>query len=168
MSEATASKSGQRRVITLERRYRASLEDVWRLWTTKEGIESWWGPDGFAVTVDHLDLRAGGELRYTMAAVAPEMIEFMQQDGMLVETSLTLVFTEVESLRRLSYTALADFIPHIEPYEMATTVSLEQEGGEVRMVLAFDAMHDEAWTERAVLGYENELERMAKLLQSAA
>jgi hypothetical protein len=36
------------------------------------------------------------------------------------------------------------------------------------MVLAFDAMHDEAWTERAVLGYENELERMAKLLQSAA
>ena len=31
--------------ITIERTYRASVEDVWDLWTTKEGIESWWGPE---------------------------------------------------------------------------------------------------------------------------
>ena len=30
--------------IRIERTYNASIEDVWELWTTKEGIESWWGP----------------------------------------------------------------------------------------------------------------------------
>jgi uncharacterized protein YndB with AHSA1/START domain len=30
-----------RRQITLERIYRADGQDVWDLWTTKEGIESW-------------------------------------------------------------------------------------------------------------------------------
>jgi uncharacterized protein YndB with AHSA1/START domain len=30
--------------ITIERTYLARIEDVWALWTTKEGLESWWGP----------------------------------------------------------------------------------------------------------------------------
>ncbi len=57
-----------RRRITLERTYQASLEEVWEMWTTPEGIESWWGPDGFAVEVRKLDLRPGGELLYAMTA----------------------------------------------------------------------------------------------------
>jgi len=40
-----------RRRVRLERTYQAPIEDVWELWTTKEGIESWWGPGGFRVTV---------------------------------------------------------------------------------------------------------------------
>ena len=39
-----------KRRITLERTYKASLQDVWDMWTTKDGIESWWGPDGFSVS----------------------------------------------------------------------------------------------------------------------
>ena len=50
--------------IRLERMLDGDIADVWDLWTTKEGIESWWGPDGFAVTVQELDLRPGGTLRY--------------------------------------------------------------------------------------------------------
>ena len=26
--------------------FKATLEEVWELWTTKDGIESWWGPEG--------------------------------------------------------------------------------------------------------------------------
>jgi len=36
------------RKITIERTYEASIDVLWDLWTTKEGIESWWGPDGFS------------------------------------------------------------------------------------------------------------------------
>ena len=60
-----------RKRITLERDYRADIQDVWDMWTTKDGIESWWGPGGFAVTVQKLDLRPGGELHYDMIATDP-------------------------------------------------------------------------------------------------
>ena len=48
--------------ITIERIYKAAIEDVWALWTTKDGIESWWGPGGFSVSVRKLDVRPGGDL----------------------------------------------------------------------------------------------------------
>jgi hypothetical protein len=34
----------------------------------------------------------------------------------------------------------------------------------VRLVLTFDAMHDDRWTQLAKLGRESELERLAKVL----
>ena len=55
---------------------------VWNLWTTPEGIEAWWAPDGFQTTVDVLDLRPGGALDYTMTATGPDQIAFMEQSGM--------------------------------------------------------------------------------------
>src|ERR1700759_4906791 len=33
--------------FSLERTYAASIDEAWALWTTKAGIESWWGPEGF-------------------------------------------------------------------------------------------------------------------------
>ena len=66
--------SGARRKVTLERSFEASIEEVWDLWTTKEGIESWWGPDGFVVTVQKLDLRPGGEPSNMTASAGPDRV----------------------------------------------------------------------------------------------
>ena len=63
-----------RRTITIERTYNAAIDDVWTLWTTADGIESWWGPDGFRVKVRKLELRAGGALHYDMASALPYTI----------------------------------------------------------------------------------------------
>src|SRR5262245_3403177 len=76
MTDTLKASTGNR--ITLERTYRAELQDVWDLWTTKDGIESWWGPGGFAVTVRKLDLRPGGQLLYAMTAIDPPQIEFLK------------------------------------------------------------------------------------------
>ena len=100
-----------RRRITLERTFDAPIEDVWELWTTKEGLESWWGPDGFVVKVHKLDLRPGGELLYAMIAVAPDQIAYMKRAGMPLTNECRVTFTEVKPPRRLVYTHLADFIP---------------------------------------------------------
>ena len=89
----------QRKRITMERTFAATLEEVWSLWTTKEGIESWWGPPGFSVTVRAIDLRPGGELRYAMIARAPEMIAFMKAEGMPTTTENRAVYTEVDTPR---------------------------------------------------------------------
>lgn len=154
-----------RRKVTLERIFQAPIEEVWDLWTTKEGIESWWGPDGFAVKVHKLDLRPGGELVYAMTATAPDQIDFLKKAGMPKTTESRLTYTEVDPPRRLAYSQTADFIPGVEPYEVPTTVELETTPQGVRMVLTFSAMHDEHWTKMAVMGWESELGRLAKLLE---
>ena len=33
--------------VVIERTYRAEVNELWDLWTTKDGFESWWGPQGF-------------------------------------------------------------------------------------------------------------------------
>jgi uncharacterized protein YndB with AHSA1/START domain len=150
--------------ITLERTYKAAIEDVWDMWTTKEGIESWWGPDGFSVTVRKIDLRPGGELHYAMTATAPPQIAFMNKAGMPLTTEAKVTYTEVSPPRRLAYTHLADFIPRVEPYAVAHLIELTQTADGVRMVLTFDAMHDDEWTKRAVAGWEMELNKLSKAL----
>jgi len=151
--------------ITLERVYRADIQDVWDLWTTKDGIESWWGPGGFAVTVRTLDLRPGGELLYAMTAIDPPQVAFMKQAGMPLTHEARITFTEIVPPRRLAYVHLADFIPGVEPYDVATLVELVASGGEVRMTLTFDAMHDDEWTTRATTGWEEEIGKLGALIE---
>jgi len=146
--------------LTLERTYQASIDDVWALWTTRDGIESWWGPEGFSVAVRSLDLRAGGQLLYVMTATAPEQVAFMKQHGMPVATEATISYTEVAPMRRLAYLHRADFIPGVAPYDISTCVSLSASGDRVHMLLEFDPMHDEVWTGRAVQGWESELRKL--------
>lgn len=157
-----------RKRVTIERTYRAGIQDVWDLWTTKEGIEAWWGPGGFRVTVRALDLRPGGELRYAMTAIDPPQVAFMKQAGMPVTQELRITYTEVRPPHRLAYVHLADFIPGVEPYDVATVVELEETPQGVRLVLTFDAMHSDEWTERAVMGWEGELGRLALVLEAKA
>ena len=156
-----------RRSITIERSFQAPIEEVWELWTTKAGIESWWGPDGFRVKVRRLDVRLGGELLYAMTAIAPEQIDFLKKAGMALTTESLATYTDVVPLKRLAFTQMADFIPGIKPYEVATAVELKTIPRGVRLALTLDAMHDEYWTKMAVMGWENELGKLAKVLKPA-
>ncbi|MET0283572.1 MAG: SRPBCC domain-containing protein, partial [Polyangiales bacterium] len=67
--------------IVVERTFRASIEDVWELWTTKQGFESWWGPEGFRADVHAIDAREGGTLEYDMVADTPETVAAMKELG---------------------------------------------------------------------------------------
>ena len=107
----TAGEPNAKRRITIERTYQAPIEEVWELWTTKEGIESWWGPDGFSVKVHSIDLRPGGELRYAMTAIAPLQIEFMKKAGMPLTTEARVRYDRMPRGRRaLSRADLAHFL----------------------------------------------------------
>ena len=154
-----------RRRVSIERTFNGTVEDIWELWTTKEGIESWWGPDGFSVKVHRLDVRLGGELLYAMTADALDQIDFLKKAGMPLTTESVVTYTDVVPLQRLGFTQLADFIPGVKPYGVATTVELEPIPRGVRLVLTLDAMHDEHWTRMAVMGWESELGKLARLLE---
>jgi uncharacterized protein YndB with AHSA1/START domain len=162
--KAGADAPERRKRITLERVYHTDVQDVWDLWTTKEGIESWWGPGGFAVTVRKLDLRPGGELLYAMTAIGAPQIAFMKKAGMPLTQEARITYTDVVPLRRLAYVHLADFIPGVEPYDVAMVVELHSIADGVRMTLTFDAMHNDEWTERAVMGWKSELDKADALI----
>jgi uncharacterized protein YndB with AHSA1/START domain len=153
-----------RETISFERIFQAAIEDVWELWTTKEGLESWWGPEGFTTRVHRIDLRVGGELHHAMTATSPEQIGFLERAGMSLTTEQRVVYQNVVRPTHLAYIARADFIPGVAPYDVATRVELRAEGASVRMRVTIDAMHDAHWTKMASLGWQSQLDRLTRVL----
>ena len=148
----------------LERTYAAAPETIWELWTTPEGIASWWAPDGFETEVRTLDLQPDGELIYAMTATAPEQVEFMRNAGMPLTTESRKTFTEVEAPRRLAYRSLVDFVPDHEPYEHLTVVELAPADGGTHVTMTVEPLHDATWTERLLAGRQNELANLERVL----
>lgn len=155
-------------VFTMTRRFRVPVADLWDLWTTARGIERWWGPPGFAVTVQSIDLRAGGQLHYTMSAQAPEMVAFMQTNGMPVDTKAQISYAEVSPLQRLAYSHLVDFVPGVAPYHTALAVDFTTQGDDAEMHLTFQRMHDAEWSERQRMGWQLELDKLEAALIKGA
>ena len=152
--------------FSIQRTYAASIDEAWALWTTKSGIESWWGPEGFDVTVTSLDLCPGGHLIYLMTAVAPEQVAFMRQAGVPLKCECKVTYIEVSPPSRLAYKTLADFVPGVAPFEVVTVVELNATADGVKLTITFDAMHDEVWTERARAGHESQMRKLDALLAS--
>lgn len=150
--------------IRLERTYDASPATIWELWTTAEGIESWWSPDGFVIEVRSLDVRPGGELVYAMTATAPEQVEFMKNAGMPLTTESRKTFTETSEPTRLAYNSLIDFVPDTEPYEQLTVVDLIPADDGTRAVMTVEPLHDSVWTDRLLAGRANELDNLANVI----
>ncbi|NVJ20819.1 MULTISPECIES: SRPBCC family protein [Myxococcus] len=146
--------------VVIERTYRASIQDLWELWTTKEGFESWWGPQGFRAEVQELDARAGGTLRYEMIADSPEMIAAMKAAGQPTSHATRSSFTEVVPHSRLVITNVIDFIPGVATYESRIAVGFFPNGDRVRMVVTTDAMHSEEFTKMQTEGFTSQLTKL--------
>ena len=149
----------------LERTYDAPAELIWELLTTASGLEQWWAPDGFETRVVDLELRPGGQLRYTMTATAPEQVAFMRSTGNPLSVELCKTFTEVAPPTRLAYLSLIDFVPDQEPYEHLTTIDVEPAGDRTRMVMTLEPLHDETWTQGYRAHRGNELDNLAAAIR---
>lgn len=153
--------------VVIERVFRARVEDVWDLWTTKTGFESWWGPQGFRAEVHEIDARVGGALRYAMIAATPEMVATMKEMGHEPSHETRSRFTELRPHSRLVLTNVIDFIPNVASYESNITVDLVPDGDRVRMVVTLDAMHDEETTKMQKEGFTSQLTKLDARLAAA-
>ena len=57
--------ASDRQIVTMQL-VDAAPADVFEVFTTPEHLARWWGPDGFTTTTESMDLRPGGEWRFTM------------------------------------------------------------------------------------------------------
>ncbi len=150
----------QQTKIVIERTYRASVAAAWDLWTTKDGFESWWGPQGFRVEVQELDARVGGALRYEMIADSPEMIAAMKQMGQPTSHATRSVFSEIVRHEHLVLTNVLDFIPGVAPYESRIVADFFATGDGVRMVITLGRLHEAAWTKRQQEGMASQVGKL--------
>jgi len=146
--------------LTLERRYRARVEDVWDLWTTKEGFESWWGPQGFRAEVRVLEAREGGVLEYEMVADSHEMIAAMTRMGQPLSHGVRARFAQLRQHERLVLSSVIDFLPGVEPYTSEIAVDLRVEGDSVHMTVTLSPMHDAQFTEMQKDGFTSRLTKL--------
>lgn len=146
--------------IVIERTYRASLQDVWDLWTTKDGFESWWGPQGFRADVHEIDPRVGGVLRYDMVADAPDVIEEMKRQGQPLSHPTRSHFAELRPQSRLVLRNMIDFLPGVEPYENDIAVDFAALGDSVRMTVTLNPLHSDAFTGMQQEGFTSQLTKL--------
>jgi uncharacterized protein YndB with AHSA1/START domain len=156
----TQNRSRSEEKVVIERTYRAAIEDVWSLWTTKEGFESWWGPQGFRAEVRELDARVGGILRYEMIADSPETIAAMKQMGQPLSNAVRSRFSECRPRSRLVLTSVIDFLPGVAPYENDIAVDFSASGPSVQMVVTLDAMHADEFTKMQEEGFTSQLTKL--------
>lgn len=153
-----------RQPVRIERVYDGPVDDLWDLWTTKDGFESWWGPEGFRVEVSKIEAQVGGKLDYDMIADRAEEIAFMKSQGWSVSHGTHGIFVEVEPLHRLRLRHRIDFIPGVAPYDNDILVQFIAEGAQVRMVVEIEPHRDEHWTRQSVLGFESQLTKVPAVL----
>jgi uncharacterized protein YndB with AHSA1/START domain len=159
----TTTASPKKTQVTIERALKAPVERVWKMWTTKEGLEKWWGPEGFTSEVRHLDVRVGGRFEIVMTAVVPEIVAHLKAAGLDASSVAKGEYTEVEVNRRLVYENAIDFIPGVAPYVTTTTAAMSPApGGGTRLVVTNDALHDAQWTEMSRMGWEQQLGKLER------
>ena len=146
--------------VVIERSYRATQEEVWALWTSKEGFESWWGPEGFRADVHTLEAKLHGTLHYDMVADSPEMIATMEKLGRPRSHETHSRFSVFEPFGRLALTSSIDFLPGVEPYENTISVELIASGPTVRMVVTLEAMHSEEFSKMSNEGFTSQLRKL--------
>lgn len=147
--------------LVVERTYEADVEELWELWTTKEGFESWWGPQQFRVQVHTMEACRGGALHYDMIANTPEAAAAMESMNAPTSQPCRGSFSEFRPRERLVLTQIIDFLPGIAPYDSRIAVDFfPVEEGRVRMVVTLSQMHDVATTRMQREGFTSQLAKL--------
>lgn len=145
--------------IRFERVYDAPIEDVWALWTTKEGLEEWFGPEGMDFEVTALELRVGGAVDHVMTAVGAEQIAYLASLDRPPTARVSARFVEIVHHRRLRIRFDIDFVPGVPSYPYDMAVELQDEAGQVRMILTVDRHPDAEMTRGAAIALKSQLQR---------
>jgi uncharacterized protein YndB with AHSA1/START domain len=115
------------RQVVMMRMIEAPPEAVFDAFTTREGVERWWGPDGYSVTTEAMDVRTGGEWRVVMHG--PDGVDYPN----------TIVYEEISRPEQLAYSYAS--LPDSEDAKFRVSLSMDEFMGNtvLTMRLVFDS-----------------------------
>lgn len=151
MEGLDAASGAAERELVIARTIDAPRERVFDAWCDPAHIGQWWGPNGFSTDVGHMDVRPGGEWRFTM--YGPDGSEYRNR----------IVYAEVDRPGRLCYAQGDDAGSRFE----AEVTFGEQGGGTlVTLRLICQSAQQRAEMERsgAMEGARQTLERLERYL----
>ncbi|QEO09170.1 SRPBCC family protein [Protaetiibacter larvae] len=164
MSGLLVHKDLDRRELTFERELPATVERVWRSWTTVAGLEAWWGPAGWVTTVRALEVHPGGLWHFGMGPAAR-----------MPEVWIRSVYSEVVPHALLSYVeAFSDESgADLDPEANAVTVEfIGFDEGRTRLVMRTRFASDERLARvirmGVVTGWTGAFDRLAERLEEQA
>ncbi|MEZ4233318.1 MAG: SRPBCC family protein [Polyangiaceae bacterium] len=127
MTEATATKEWPlEREIVITRVLDAPRELVFQAWTDPKHIVRWFGPSGFTVTTQEIDIRVGGRWCF----------QFQAPDGTLYDNRM--VFLEVKRPERLVFDHGHDRDEDPERFRVIVTFDAQSNG---KTVLTLRQLH---------------------------
>lgn len=136
--------------LTIERTFKAPVEKLWAMWTTKQGLETWYWPEGMVGKVKHLDLRVGGTWE-----IAAEGLPHSSRG----------TFTDIAQGQRLGMVVPVDFLPDVEAYDRIDTVEFASVPGGSKLTLRTTRMHNDEWNAMSSLGWTSSLNKLAQALE---
>lgn len=110
------------RSLRINRKLKATIDQVWEVWTDPVLIPNWWGPDGFTTTIHQMDLQEGGEWKLTLHA--PDGTNYPNRS----------IFKEIIQYEKIAF---EHFNPHF-----FTTVIFISDGEETQLewTMVFDSI----------------------------
>jgi uncharacterized protein YndB with AHSA1/START domain len=124
--------------VVIERRFDASPDLIWQMWTDPEHFRAWYGPTDAAVTVAKMDVRVGGSRLVCIELETPGAGMQMWFTGEFREvvTNKRLVYTEAISDENGTVLPAPDAGPAVgHPVTTVVTVELQDIDGCTRMTL---------------------------------
>jgi uncharacterized protein YndB with AHSA1/START domain len=78
-------------IVTVQRTFPVSREEMFKAWTTVEALEQWFRPGAMQTKVDTLELHVGGAFRFVMSG--PENRQVLYGHFLEIEPPERLVFS---------------------------------------------------------------------------
>ena len=118
-AKTSAAANAADRELVFQRIFDAPRDLVFEVWTDREHVAKWWGPNGFTTTISEMDVRPGGIWRLVMHG--PDGKDYKNR----------IIFLEVMKPQRLVYRHEPEH--GTEPTTFETTVTFAERGSKTEM-----------------------------------
>ena len=136
--------------LVITRVFDAPRELVFRAWTDRNHLTSWWGPRGFRATSWTMDVRPGGAWRGCMRST--EGLDYWSQG----------VYREITPPEKLVFTFAWDGDHDMPTTETVVTIFFTEEDGKTKMTLTHTGAPAGENADNMLVGWNQSFDKLAQ------